>query len=311
MRRGILIVHPGALGDVVQAVPALLALRAAASRAPLVFAGQPRLGRLLVGLGVVQEALGFDGLGLSALFTDAPVPGELAALAQRFERLVSWFGSNDAAYRTRLAMLGPETIVAPPVPAEEAPVWRHLVSTLSPWGIEAPAALAPLRVAQAGETGPALVVHPGSGGAWKRWPVARYAQVIQSLRRRRPLEVVVHQGPADAEAAQSLVELLGGQAIALIEPPLPQLAAVLATARAYLGGDSGVSHLAAAVGAPSAILFPAVTRRRWEPWSPTARPIGLTGETGDVARVIREVEGLLEARRQAARGGLATGPAPG
>ena len=45
--------------------------------------------------------------------------------------------------------------------------------------------------------------------------------------------------------------------LTLVSPPLPVLAGVLSMAQAYLGGDSGVSHLAAAVGAPAVILFPA------------------------------------------------------
>lgn len=297
MASGTLIVHPGALGDVLQAVPALLGLRASTSGAPLVFAGQPRFGRLLVELDVVDEARAFDGLGLSTLFTDEPVPDALADLARHCARVVSWFGSRDATYRTRLAALGPETIVAPPVPAADIPVWRHLVSTLDRWSIAPPEPIAPLRVAGRAPTRPTLVVHPGSGGAWKRWPLARYAEVIRAVRERRPLDVLVHQGPADAEAGERLLALLADLATVLIEPELPQLAAVLGTARAYLGGDSGVSHLAAAVGAPSVILFPPATRRRWEPWSPTARPIEMTDEVADVARVMRELESLLPTSR--------------
>jgi Glycosyltransferase family 9 (heptosyltransferase) len=294
---GTLIVHPGALGDVLQAVPALLGLRAAASGRPLAFAGQPRLGRLLVELDVVDEARAFDGLGLSTLFTDAPIPEALAELTRRFARVVSWFGSRDATYRARLAALGPETIVAPPVPADDTPVWRHLVSTLGLWSISPPEPLAPLRVAERAPTRPTLVVHPGSGGAWKRWPVARYAEVIHAIREGRSLDVIVHQGPADAEEAERLLALLAGHAIALIEPELPRLAAVLGTAHAYLGGDSGVSHLAAAVGAPAVILFPPATRRRWQPWSPTARPIEMTEEVADAARVLRELGSLLPTSR--------------
>jgi len=128
------------------------------------------------------------------------------------------------------------------------------------------------------------VIHPGSGGDWKRWPVERFAEVIRALRRDRALEIVVHQGPADAEPAQRLLALLEGDAVVLLEPDLPRLAAVLGGARAYLGGDSGVSHLAAAVGTPSVLLFPPATRRRWTPWSPTAVAIELQGVDADVER---------------------------
>jgi ADP-heptose:LPS heptosyltransferase len=94
---------------------------------------------------------------------------------------------------------------------------------------------------------------------------------------------------ADAEAAQALLARLGDGVGTLLEPDLPRLAATLAAARAYLGGDSGVSHLAAAVGAPSVILFPPATRRRWAPWSPSAVAVEVTGEAREVERVAGEV----------------------
>src|SRR5512134_888989 len=61
-REEILVVHPGALGDVLQAVPALAALREAVP-CRLAFAGQPRLAGLLKDTGTVDEALNFESLG--------------------------------------------------------------------------------------------------------------------------------------------------------------------------------------------------------------------------------------------------------
>ncbi|HEX7215592.1 MAG TPA: glycosyltransferase family 9 protein [Methylomirabilota bacterium] len=291
MRSGILIIHPGALGDVLQAVPALRGLRAIA---PLVFAGQPRLGRLLVALDVVDEARGFDSLGLDALFTREPVPAPLAALADRGDRIVSWFGAREPLYRERLASLARETIVAPPVPDEEIPVWRHLIATLARWGVTAPEPPTPLRLDGPAPARAALVAHPGSGAAWKQWPAERFGEVIRAVTARHPLPVVVHQGPADVAAADALMAHLPMACARLVEPDLPTLAAALAAARVYLGGDSGVSHLAAAMGAPSVILFPASTRRRWTPWSPTAVPLTMTGEPDEAARVTREIERRLD-----------------
>lgn len=292
MESGILIIHPGALGDVLQAVPALRGLRAAAPHW-LVFAGQPRIGRLLVALDVVDEARGFDSLGLGALFTREPVSEALDALAAHCPRVVSWFGSREPIYRERLASLARETIVAPPVPEEETPVWRHLVATLAPWGITVVDPL-PLRLPGPVPARASLVVHPGSGGAWKQWPAERFAEVIHAVTARRSLPVVVHQGPADAPAADALTARLSASSVRLVEPDLPALAAALADARVYLGGDSGVSHLAAAMATPSVILFPAATRQRWAPWSPTAIPLTMTGGREDVAVVTRAVEGLLD-----------------
>jgi len=288
---GFLVIHPGALGDVLQAVPALRGLRAVAPAAPITFVGQPRLAHLLVELGVAQRARPFDGFGLEALFADAPTPSALADAVGRMPYVVSWYGSRDETYRRRLRALAVRAIVAPPVPDDDTPVWRHLLGTLAGWGLAIPERVEPLPApalaagdAPADARRPRLVVHPGSGGDWKRWPVERFAEVIRGLRARRALDVLVHQGPADAEPAQRLLALLEGDAAVLREPDLPRLAAVLGAAAAYLGGDSGVSHLAAAVGVPSVILFPPETYRRWTPWSPTGIPVELQGVDRDVER---------------------------
>jgi ADP-heptose:LPS heptosyltransferase len=297
---GFLIIHPGALGDVLQTVPALRGLRAVAPAAPITFVGQPRLAHLLVELAAAQQARAFDGFGLEALFADAPTPSALAEAMGGASRIISWFGSRDETYCRRLRGLAPRALVAPPVPDDDTPVWRHLLGTLAAWDLAIPERVEPLRApallpgdASVDVHRPRLVVHPGSGGDWKRWPVERFAEVIRGLRHRRAFEVLVHQGPADAEPAQRLLTLLEGDATVLLQPDLPRLAAVLAAASAYLGGDSGVSHLAAAVGAPSVVLFPPATYRRWTPWSPTAVPVELQGVDGDVERASEALSRVL------------------
>jgi heptosyltransferase III len=289
----ILIIHPGALGDVLQAVPALRGLRAAAPARRLVFAGQPRLGRLLVALGVVDEARAFDGLGLEALFIDEPAPPALAALLGGFTRVVSWFGSREPTYVARLRALVADAIVARPVPDDDTPVWRHLIATLPASALAERDAVAPIRPAARPPSSAALVIHPGSGGTWKQWPAERFAEAIAAVATRHALPVVVHQGPADRAAVEALLARLDAPVERLVEPELPELAAALSLARAYLGGDSGVSHLAAAVGAPSVILFPPAHLPRWTPWSPTARPIAMTGGADEMAGVVRELERAL------------------
>jgi heptosyltransferase-3 len=109
------------------------------------------------------------------------------------------------------------------------------------------------------------------------------------------VQVLIHRGPADADVAGRLSRLLDGRAAYLIEPELPLLAAVLAGAAAYLGGDSGVSHLAAAVGAPAVILFPPATRERWAPWSPTARCLTMRSDDDQVDEVTAALGAAMQA----------------
>lgn len=167
-------IHPGALGDVHQAVPALAALR---ETDRLTFAGQPRLGRLLRETGVVDAALAFDGLGLEGLFAGGEIPAEVRSRLGHFDRIVSWFGSRDPRFAARLDSIVSETLLAPPVPETGPPptVWGHLLASLEPWGVKAPTRLSPLTLPDAWRDEvrqelsrlgwqrgrPLLFVHPG------------------------------------------------------------------------------------------------------------------------------------------------------
>jgi len=305
-----LVIHPGALGDVLQAVPALRALRLEGS---IAFAGQPRLGALLQGLGLVEAVLPYDGLGLEALFTAEPVPAALAERLARFERVISWFGVRDELYAGRLRTIARRSVIAPPVPAADSPmmtVWQHLLATI---GVTARVELTPLDLPHAWRVEarrvlirlgaeparPLLVVHPGAGGQGKLWPAKNLARVIGQVTEKIGGQALIHQGPADRDAAEQLTRLLDASALRLVEPDLPLLAGILGDASAYLGGDSGVSHLAAAVGAAALILFPAATRERWAPWSPTAHALTMSDETESVMAALREP---LRAARRGARG---------
>jgi len=292
----VLVIHPGALGDVLQAVPAL---RALGSDARVVFCGQPRLGELLCGVGAVAESLSFDGFGLEALFTDDPISDRLTERIAGFRTIVSWFGSRDETYCGRLHSVMPRAeapsagrpgcVVAPPVPGGSNPVWQHLLDTLqmsdhpglhgpldvpASWRVQARHALGDLGLSSARSL---LVVHPGAGGRDKVTAPDIFATAIAEAMN-GGIDILIHEGPADRGAADRFAKVLGAPARRLAGPALPLLAGVLSLARAYLGGDSGVSHLAAAVGARGAILSPPDARQRWAPWSPTTTVVPLEGD---------------------------------
>jgi hypothetical protein len=113
---------------------------------------------------------------------------------------------------------------------------------------------------------PFLAVHPGSGSPSKCWPADRFSRLVDALGVERFLLV---EGPADAEAAAAMRASHEG-AIAARGLTPRVLGAVLARAAACVGNDSGVTHLAAAWGAPTVALFgptdPAV-------WSPVGRRV--------------------------------------
>ena len=296
------------------AIPALRVLRRAWPGDSLVLAAQPRIGRLLELLAVVHRAVDFDALGLSALFEPESGgrrrqwPERCADDLRRATRVIAWIGAGEPSFVERLGALVPGSIVAPSVGAGR-PVWEHLVDTLGAGSayrepairaaVDLPAALGNEAREELVRSGwnardRLLIVHPGAGGHRKRWPAAGYAAVLEQVAALPGVAIAIHRGPADSDAVAALTGALTARAIALQEPPLPLLAGMLTHATAYLGNDSGVSHLAAALGAPSIVLFGA-ERLIWRPWADHVEPMVVsTGAEGaDAARVTAELASLL------------------
>jgi hypothetical protein len=290
-------------------VPALRALRRGRAPAPLALAAQPRIAALLAALDLVDRAVAIEALGLEALFTpDGPAPPALAAV----RGCVCWFGARDPLFVRRLRAAVPTAVVAPSVGAGR--VWEHLLATAAP-GADArdPALTAPVAVPRdllaegraalraAGWDGvqPLVLVHPSAGGPSKRWPAEGFAHLVASLEA-RALQPVLHEGPVDAAPVAAVRRHRRTDGVlALVDPPLRALAGALAVSSGFLGNDSGVSHLAAAVGVPSVVLF---TRPNlaWCPWAAVAHVVTVTADTLDPADVAR-VEAVVDARFGARR----------
>jgi ADP-heptose:LPS heptosyltransferase len=304
------VLHPGALGDVLLSIPALRALRAAAADDELCMAAQPRIGALLASLGIVDRALDFEALGLDALFTDRAPAQRLGQLLTG-ARVVSWFGSRDAHFVRRLRSLARVAVAGPTIPTGPLPVWQHLrasVATLvghagsddaerEPVAVPGEMADAGRRaLAAAGWDGaqPLVILHPGAGGLAKRWAVEGFAQVAEAIVRAPGASVVVHEGPADRDAVAALRGRLGVPARALVDPPLGTVAGAIHHAALWIGNDSGVTHLAAAIGAPTQVLFIAANLA-WRPWAPGARVRIVAADalsTADVDAVIADAGDL-------------------
>ncbi|MBI5666775.1 MAG: WecB/TagA/CpsF family glycosyltransferase [Chloroflexi bacterium] len=119
-----------------------------------------------------------------------------------------------------------------------------------------------------------IALHPGSGGysLARRWDADRFAAVADALHDEFGAQIVLvggrHDDTAAVKAAMKTVPLdLSGQTT------LPQLAGVLAQADLFIGADSGVMHLAAAVGTPVVAIFGPSNADAWGPWTPNGKSI--------------------------------------
>ncbi|HEX8341791.1 MAG TPA: glycosyltransferase family 9 protein [Tepidisphaeraceae bacterium] len=115
---------------------------------------------------------------------------------------------------------------------------------------------------QLGVDRPFVVVHAGSANtvlaAAKRWPPAHYAKLAEAIRDETGLDVVVVEGPDEAGVSDAIAShLIDRRAVhtAKLTCPLGVTAALLERSRFYAGTDSGLAHLAAAVGRRAVTLF--------------------------------------------------------
>ncbi len=126
---------------------------------------------------------------------------------------------------------------------------------------------------------PILVVHMGSGGKKKIWPLSGWRMLLWRLAREWRGRVVTVLGPADGSLRAFVDEMRLEVGLTVIDGlNLPCLAALLALAHAYIGNDSGVTHLAAAMGAPTVVLFGPTRPEIWAPLGDNVHVIRLGWE---------------------------------
>ena len=113
---------------------------------------------------------------------------------------------------------------------------------------------------------PLVAIHPGSGSEKKNWPVEKFAALGRWLENELAVKLLVVHGEADDAAIGRLTELLApGRATMVRGLKLTELAAVMERCALFLGNDSGVTHLAAAVGTPTVAFYGPASLWIWEP----------------------------------------------
>lgn len=295
----ILLYRPGGLGDLLVTLPAIRLARAASPGLPALLAASPAAGRLLARAGAADEVLSCDDSRLRPLFDDVGPAAGFGSWPSPPSAFWAWLIKEpQPGFRAAVARLfrdGGRIIVHDP--ASALSIGRSFFSrTAETLGLE-PGGADYERAARLPDFGPPpfplpdppfAVIHPGSGGRGKSWPLDRFLDVAARLRG-RGLSGFFVTGPAEGPAlskagAPPLPEGWG----LLHEPPLADLAGLLARCGVYLGNDSGVTHLAAAAGAPVLALFRDGSLPAW-------RPCGRTVVLSAVEPSLIQVPSVLDA----------------
>ncbi len=110
-----------------------------------------------------------------------------------------------------------------------------------------------------------ILVHPGAGKVANIWPPSNFAAAADYLAHRYSLRIVVVEGPADAEVFRDFIRSCQAEAVLLRSPSVGCLGSVMTRAAVTLCNDTGIMHIAGAVGAPSVAVFGPTDPDRWKP----------------------------------------------
>lgn len=279
----ILILRGGALGDFVLTLPAIRALRRHWPLATIELIGHPGMAELAVAAGLVNRFRSLDTAGMAQWFVPHRVwPERERADIASFDLILSYLSDADGVVQANLRAAGAHRLMAcqaiacsPVVVSGHAA--DHFLRPVTDLGISIPIGAEPLLtwpealreqgrlcLKGLGLTDDVIILHPGSGSSRKNWPVEQFARLADRVRRgmfARPLFVL---GEADAAAAQALPRLAPAVPV-LANRTLKEVASVLAVSRGYAGNDSGITHLAAALGVPIVALFGPTDAAMWGP----------------------------------------------
>lgn len=262
----VLVLRALGLGDALTGVAPLRGVRRAWPDRRLVLAAPGGVGDWLAGLGVVDAVLPTDGLEPAWLSTTPTWPGGHLA--------VNLHGRGPQSHRL-LQATRPARLVAfgCPEAGHQGPRWEPEEHEVDRWcrlvrSAGGDCGPEDLRLPGPGEHGPAVVLHPGAASAARRWPADCWTDLACRLvRSGHP--VVLTGSAAEERLCDSVVQQVPVARSLAGRLDLAGLADLVGAARLLVCGDTGVAHLATALGTPSVLLF-GPTPPRW--WGPAIDP---------------------------------------
>lgn len=299
-RAKILVIRGGAIGDFILTLPALAALRRHFPQAHLEVLGYPHIIQLALAGGLVDRASSIEARALASFFArNGQLPQDLVDYFSEFDLILSYLYDPDDIFQTNIGRCSPAQFIACPHRADDRsqvhaarvylkplerlaifdadPVPKLQVRTDSkPATTSSPPQDFPSRSAAP----LSLALHPGSGSERKNWPERHWAELVQNLIDQTSFNLALVGGEAEGERLQRLSAALPPARTRVAQSlPLAELARVLSGCSGFIGHDSGISHLAAALGLPTLILWGETAEAIWRP-------------PADQVRVLRHPAGL-------------------
>jgi len=282
----ILVIHQGALGDFILALPALEAIRKAFPGARSVIMGYPRILELAQDRFYAEDILSVDQKGMASFFIrEGNLDFTLSQFFETFDLIVVFGKDGEGTVIGNLRRVCPGRVL----PIHSLPGWDekvhltdHLLRQFGQYGLLASGSNPRLHLKESDREwagnfweskgvspegrSKVVILHPGSGSKRKVWPLDRFLALTRTLQDRLGSKMLIVLGPAEGPDVRKAFEGVGPSAPVLANGlTLLQLASVMEGCRFFIGNDSGISHLAAALRLPTLAIFGPTDQRVWSP----------------------------------------------
>ncbi|MBL9168414.1 MAG: glycosyltransferase family 9 protein [Verrucomicrobiales bacterium] len=290
----ILVVRGGAIGDFILTLPVFSALRNTFPGTRLEVLGYPRVAELALKGALVDGVRALEDRPVARFFArNAELDPEWQSYFGSFAIIVSYLFDPDGIFEANIKRCSKaQFLKGPHRPPDSGP--RHATQVLleplqrlavfdadpvpqlqlSPFGrrtlvpgLPTPAERGTHSELEAWvQSAPTLAIHPGSGSETKNWPLASWQSLLKSVSTHTALQVLVVGGEAEGDRLEQVAAWLPAERRRVVRSlPLAEVGKLLSICAHFLGHDSGVSHLAAAVGCPCSILWGPTAEAVWRP----------------------------------------------
>lgn len=262
----ILVIRGGALGDFVVTLPVFAALRQKFPNAYLASLCSPAHGTLVEETGIVDEWRDLNGRAWVGLFEDGEIAREdCSSWLAGFDCVVSFLHDPCGVFHGHVERITGVPVLTGchrPEAGAGKPAAVILLEALNPLGLADADRVSRMRLPSKIIDPGRLALHPGSGSEAKNWPAGRWKELIGHLVAGGEALLLIG-GECEAERVADLGREFAVHSI--INEPLPQVARALAGCRGLVGHDSGITHLAAALGVPCVCLWGETDEMVWRP----------------------------------------------
>lgn len=307
MKQGkILVIRGGAIGDFILTLPALAALRSTFPDTRVEVLGYPHIASLANAAGVVDAVMPIESRALAGFFArNGSLDPAMSEYFAGCHVIFSYLFDPDEIFRDNLSRVTRAQVIQGPHRPDETLAEHATDQMLRPlermaiFGADViPRIMTGTAPGRSHRDQHLVAVHPGSGSASKNWSVEFWQQLVRSLGDDPLRQFLFIGGEAEGNRLEQLaLELPGKRCEVLTGRPLTEVARRLAGAGAFVGHDSGITHLAAAVGLPGVALWRESNATVWRPRSDRFRLVeaGARSENDAIPEILLWLSGEMSA----------------